>query len=217
MGKGIIKTILRMAFYQIDFKVTYTTIAIVVLVIDMGRLTLAVKCSQFGASTECTGGKVCIYKTGELDGDRCKNAAPPIDEIGKCIKVPAQGMESTPENEAATACKNFNNKKCESTDKTGCPGNKCKYTKSGGAVTYTCAETDDCENDDDTCCMLADDAKTGVWVKDANGPSECKWKSDAKGPTKGQSGSITEKPESPSPSPSASTSSEYLKMPLWAA
>merc|ERR1712212_352276 len=97
------------------------------------------------------------------------------------------------------------------------PGNKCKYTKSGGAVTYTCAETDDCENDDDTCCMLADDAKTGVWVKDANGPT--KGPSGAKNNTipSGQSGSITEKPESPSPSPSASTSSEYLKMPLWAA
>jgi len=208
---------------------TYTTIAIVILVIDMGMLTLAVKCNDAAGVVDCVAAKVCKYEAGSLTGERCSNDEALVDEIGKCVKKPATGMDQTPNGKPATACKNFNNKKCESSDTQGCPGestHKCKYTKAGGAVNYECAETGDCADGKDTCCIQADDTKTGGWVKDGNGPSDCTWK--VKGPTSAPSGAknitsgaasgqsrSTKKPESPSPS--ASTSSEYLKMPLWAA
>merc|ERR1719435_917952 len=184
-----------------DFKMTYTTIAIVILVIDMGMLTLAVKCNDAAGVVDCVAAKVCKYEAGSLTGERCSNDEALVDEI----------------------------EKCESSDTQGCPGestHKCKYTKAGGAVNYECAETGDCADGKDTCCIQADDTKTGGWVKDGNGPSDCTWK--VKGPTSAPSGAknitsgaasgqsrSTKKPESPSPS--ASTSSEYLKMPLWAA
>merc|ERR1719435_62199 len=110
-----------------DFKMTYTTIAIVILVIDMGMLTLAVKCNDAAGVVDCVAAKVCKYEAGSLTGERCSNDEALVDEIGKCVKKPATGMDQTPDGK-------------------------------------------------DTCCIQADDTKTGGWVKDGNGPSDCTWK-----------------------------------------
>merc|ERR1712142_121917 len=142
---GINKTISKLPFCQIDFKMAYTTISIVVILLNMGRLTLADKCWNDGGQTDCpTDSKRCnfVLPFEAANIDVCKDGTQDFNEPGKCftsatatIAAADAGLPAV--TAAGAACNKFTNIKCSPTDKEGVKTNAvndnfCKYTKGTG-------------------------------------------------------------------------------------
>merc|ERR1711970_1196486 len=175
---GINKTWAKLPFCQIDFKMAYTTISIVVILLNMGRLTLADKCWNDGGQTDCpTDSKRCnfVLPFEAANIDVCKDGTEDFNEPGKCftsatatIAAADAGLPAV--TAAGAACNKFTNIKCSPTDKDGVKTNAvndnfCKYTKgTGGKPTggEPVAKAS-CSADATTCCVIPDASTTGNW------------------------------------------------------
>jgi len=239
---GINKTISKLPFCQIDFKMAYTTISIVVILLNMGRLTLAEKCWNDAGQKDCPAdSKRCnfVLPFAAASVDVCKVGTEEFNEPGKCftsatatIEAAAAGLPAV--QAAGAACNKFTNIKCSRADKDGVKttevnDNFCKYTKgtggkpTGGAPVAKAS----CSADATTCCVIPDASTTGSWdgVKALAGcvftskqtnntvPTNPKINKDNK--TDNTTDNTNTKTDKSTNQNAKSTSSECLKMPLF--